>query len=211
MFYLTGNLTLEISDLRWLYMTSSSYLSKYAVILSCLQFEGGWSSSLWCSTDEVSYGVLCPVLRTRRTWSSLRAPEVFKGLEHCSYKERLTLYGLLSWEKKKAVAQLGKKEKSQGDLFSIYNSLMGWNEDEEVKLFSVVPADRKRGNGYKLKHIKFYLITRKHFFFTMKMIKTRTYCPESAYRPICGDSQNPSGFSSKQPVLADPAWADRLD
>lgn len=61
-------------------------------------------------------------------------------------------------------AQLGKK-KSQGNFFSIYNSLMGGNEVVEIKLFSVVPTDRKRGNGYKLKHMKFYLITRKLFFF----------------------------------------------
>lgn len=78
------------------------------------------------------------------------------------------------------------------------------NEYEEVKLFSVVPTDRKRGDRYKLKHIKFYLITRKHFifFFPMKLIKTRTNCPESVYSPICGDSQNPAGYSPGQPALA---------
>lgn len=68
-------------------------------------------------------------------------------------------------------AQLRGRKRSQGELFSTYNSLMGGDEDE-VKLFSVVPIDRKRGNGYKLKHIKFYLMTRN--LFTMKLIKTRT-------------------------------------
>jgi len=46
----------------------------------------------------------------------------------------------------------------------MYKYLMGQNREERVRLFSVVPSDRTRGNEHKLKHMKFHLNTRKHFF-----------------------------------------------
>jgi len=66
-------------------------------------------------------------------------------------------------------------QKAQLDLIYVYEYLMGENEHEGASLFSVVPLDRTRGNGHKLKHMKFHLNTRKlfyfFFFFTVKVIK----------------------------------------
>ena len=46
----------------------------------------------------------------------------------------------------------------------MYKYQVGGTEEDGARLFSVGPGDRTRGNGLKLKHIKFYLNTRKSFF-----------------------------------------------
>jgi len=79
---------------------------------------------------------------------------MIRGLEQLSYEEGLREMGLFSL----------KRRRVRGDLINAYKYLKGGCQEDVAKLFSVVPSDRKRINGHKLKHRTFHLNVSKNFF-----------------------------------------------
>ena len=89
-----------------------------------------------------------------------------RGLEHLSYEERLRELGLFSL----------KNRRLRGDLINAYKYLERRCQEDGARPFSVVPSDRTRGKGHKLKHGKFHLNTTKNFF-TLKVVKHSNRLP----------------------------------
>ena len=57
-----------------------------------------------------------------------------------------------------------KKRRLRGDLIHAYKYVKSGCQEEGTRLFSLVPSNRARGNGRKLKHSKFQLNMRNNIF-----------------------------------------------
>ena len=56
-----------------------------------------------------------------------------------------------------------REKEAQGNLTDVNKYLKEGCREDGVRLFSVVPTGRERGNGHKLEHRKFLLNIRKHW------------------------------------------------
>ena len=74
-----------------------------------------------------------------------RATKMIRELEQLSYEESLREVGLFSLEKRRLL----------GDLTVAFESLKGTCKQEGQRLFMRVDSDRTRGNGLKVRRVRF--------------------------------------------------------
>lgn len=128
-----------------------------------LQGEGDPSFLLSTGEVHLELCVQCLASKYKRDSGTLewqRARNKIYVLEHLSYKQRMKELSLFSL----------KKNWVTGDLISCVEIPGGVWRENGAELFLVVPCDRTRANGNKLKYSIFYLSLKSFFLFPMRMV-----------------------------------------
>ncbi|TRZ21120.1 hypothetical protein HGM15179_005981 [Zosterops borbonicus] len=99
------------------------------------------------------------------------------GAEHLTYEKRLKELGLFNLEKRKL----------RGELINVCQCLKGGCQEDGARLCSVLPSNRKRGQGQKLMHSKCHLNMRKNLF----SVKVTKYW-NKLHKEIVGKCLNPT-------------------
>ncbi|XP_064505691.1 triadin isoform X3 [Pseudopipra pipra] len=88
------------------------------------------------------------------------ASKLITGLEHISYEDRMRDMGLFSLEKRRL----------RGYLITVFQYLKGACQRGKEGLFTGACSDRTRGNGFKLKEVRFSLDIREKIF-TVRVVR----------------------------------------
>lgn len=78
---------------------------------------------------------------------------------------------------------------------NMYKYLMGWSREHEARLSSVIPSDKRRGNGCKSKYKNFHFNMRTNVF-TERMDKHWDKMPSEAVESSCLEISKSSWIQS---------------
>jgi len=130
-----------------------------------------------------------------------RATRMTRGLEHLSYDKGLRELGLFSL----------KKRRLREDFVNADKCLKFGCQGNGARLFSVVPRDRTRGNGHKLKQRKFQAEDEEELLPSEGGGALEQVAQRCCGFSFSGDIQDSPGRCPVQPAVGDSALAGGLD